>query len=186
MGAWDAAARTAPAGACPEAKEQASRFKPCTLGNILCGGSNAAHAFHRGEQPCTPRHRCHTPMHCTENETPRILHTAAPRQCTPIVSSALGACMDSGSTQHSRRAQGLILMTSGGSTPAGRNAKNGGLLGATRLQQTTAATRRRQRSREDGRLRCKCMASNLTQRSALPQHSMTTAQRSSSHLCSGT
>ena len=36
----------------------------------------------------------------------------------PMVSRALGACMDSGSTQHSRRAQGEILMTSGGSTPA--------------------------------------------------------------------
>ena len=35
----------------------------------------------------------------------------------PIVSSALGGCMESGSTQHSRRAQGEIMSTSGGSTP---------------------------------------------------------------------
>ena len=34
-----------------------------------------------------------------------------------MVSSALAGCMDMGSTQHSRRAQGEILITSGGSTP---------------------------------------------------------------------
>ena len=34
-----------------------------------------------------------------------------------MVSSALAGCMLSGSTQHSRRAQGEILTTSGGSTP---------------------------------------------------------------------
>lgn len=45
----------------------------------------------------------------------------------PIVSSALGACMDSGSTQHSRRAQGEILITSGGSTPAGGRGTAGGV-----------------------------------------------------------
>ena len=36
---------------------------------------------------------------------------------SPIVSSALGPCMDKGSTQHSSRAHGEILITSGGSTP---------------------------------------------------------------------
>lgn len=35
----------------------------------------------------------------------------------PMVSNALGGCIDKGSTQHSSRAQGEILMTSGGSTP---------------------------------------------------------------------
>lgn len=37
--------------------------------------------------------------------------------CAPMVSRAFGGCMESGSTQHSRRAHGEILMTSGGSTP---------------------------------------------------------------------
>ncbi len=36
-----------------------------------------------------------------------------------MVSSALDGCIDRGSTQHSSRAQGLILITSGGSTPVG-------------------------------------------------------------------
>jgi hypothetical protein len=44
----------------------------------------------------------------------------------PMVSSALGACMDSGSTQHSRRAQGEILMTSGGSTPVHKSRTGAG------------------------------------------------------------
>lgn len=46
-----------------------------------------------------------------------------------MVSSALGACMDRGSTQHSRRAHGEILMTSGGSTP-GRDDGLGCMEGA--------------------------------------------------------
>jgi len=43
---------------------------------------------------------------------------------TPIVSRALAGCMLRGSTQHSRRAQGLILITSGGSTPMLRQRTN--------------------------------------------------------------
>ena len=38
-----------------------------------------------------------------------------------MVSKAFGGCMDSGSTQHSKRAHGEILMTSGGSTPMFRH-----------------------------------------------------------------
>ena len=60
-----------------------------------------------------------------------------PRLRVPIVSSALGACMDSGSTQHSRRAQGEILTTSGGSTPA----RGGGRGGAAHGGNTPAALR---------------------------------------------
>ena len=44
-----------------------------------------------------------------------------PGSHAPMVSRALGACMESGSTQHSSRAQGEILMTSGGSTPMFRH-----------------------------------------------------------------
>jgi hypothetical protein len=40
-----------------------------------------------------------------------------PTRPAPIVSSALAGCMLRGSTQHSSRAQGEILTTSGGSTP---------------------------------------------------------------------
>ena len=71
---------------------------------------------------------------------PSILYLfPPPPPHTPMVSSALAGCMLSGSTQHSSRAQGLILMTSGGSTPMLRHSTS-----------ATAALNRQSESRGRG------------------------------------